>query len=320
MSETSTEAKQYIKKATDLRNEGRIEEALLSARKATTLASEDANAWWQLALCQELKEGHAAAIKALEKTVEFAGHFAEGWCHLGLAYKKTSMLDKAIECYERALEEDHLHAPTLKLLDQALQERDVTQDKNRRLKILASLHELGELDSNTSFTYALMLTEQKNYLASIKIYELSIQLSYNPIGSYNNLGYNYEKLGRDLDAIDAYRKAVSLDESYELAISNIERILPPLLSLRERALKKSPYLEQLNWYKHYINPFELLGIAEPSEVYGNAKVLQKYKQALYREIDLNFHFHLSFLIFDFLVDLKYQKLMLSASLNHYHLL
>lgn len=286
MSDNNTEVNQYVKKSTDLRNNGRIEEALLSARKATTLDPEDANAWWQLALCQEQKEGLAASIKALEKTIEFAPYFAEGWCQLGLAYKKTSRLDKAIECYERALEEDESHVRTLKLLDIALKDRDLIQDKDRRINILHSLYELGELDSTTSFDYAFLLSKQKDYLASIKIYELSTQLSNNPIANYNNLGYNYERVGRDLDSIDAYRKASSLDNTYEFSKNNIEKILPRLLKLRERVEKKSPYLEQANWYKHYINPFELLGIDDPYEVDGDAKALQKYKQALYREIEL----------------------------------
>ncbi len=286
MSETNAEARLYIKKATELRNEGRIEEALLSAKKAITLDPEDANAWWQVALCQELKDGLAPSIKALEKTVEFAPYFTEGWCQLGLAYKKISMLDKAIECYDRALEGDDSHVRTLKLLDIALKDRDYAQDKISRLKILASLHELGELDARTSFDYAFLLSEQKDYLASIKIYEINTQISDNPTGSYNNLGYNYERLGRDLDSIDAFRKAASLDESYELPKNNIGKVLPRLLNLRERSLKKSPYLEQSSWFKHYINPFELLGIEDPYEVDGDAKALQKYKQALYREIEL----------------------------------
>lgn len=286
MSESNTEAKDCIKKTIDLRNEGRIDEALLSARKAIKLAPEDANAWWQLALCQEQKDGLTSSINALEKTVEFAPYFAGGWCQLGFAYKKISILDKAIECYERALEEDDSHIHTLKLLDAALRDRDFAKDKNKRLKILASLYELKELDATTSFAYAFLLSEQKEYLASVKIYELCTQISNNPSAAYNNLGLNYQKLGRDLDAIDAYRKSVSLDKIREISKNNIEKLLPRLLNLRGRVSKKSPYLEQGSWYKHYINPFKLLGIEDPYEVAGDVKALQKYKKALYREIEL----------------------------------
>jgi len=286
MSQSNTEAQNFTKKATTLRNEGRIEEALLSARKATSLDPEDPNAWWQLALCQEQKEGLAASINSLKKTVEFAPSFAGGWCQLGLAYKKTSMLDKAIECYERALEEDESHVRTLKLLETALADRDFAQDKNSRIRILGTLNELEELDATTSFSYAYLLSEQKDYLAAIKIYALCTQISSSPKGSYNNLAHSFEQLGRDLDAIDAYRKSYSLDESYELPKNNILKILPKLIKLREKVILKSPYLDLENSFKHYINPFELLGLDDPNEIEGDTKIFQKYKQALYREIEL----------------------------------
>lgn len=286
MSETNAEAKKQIKKATDLRSEGRIEEAILSARKATSLAPEDANTWWQLALCQQQKEGFSCAISSLQKTVEFAPYFAEGWCQLGLAYKKTAMLDKAIESYERALKEDSSHIRTLDLLEIALNERDFQKDKNRRIEVLSELNELGKLDADKTFNYAYLLGERKDYLASIKLYEKHTKLSKNPAAGYNNLGYNFEKIGRDLDSIDAYRKAASLDADYDTPRKNIAIRLPALLNLRELAIKKSPYLEKEYWYKYYINPFELLDIDDPYEVAGDPKTLQKYKQALYREIEL----------------------------------
>ena len=56
----SSPADDLIKKAVEMREAGRIDEAIIAARRATTVAPEDANSWWQLGLAVVEKDGAAA--------------------------------------------------------------------------------------------------------------------------------------------------------------------------------------------------------------------------------------------------------------------
>jgi hypothetical protein len=101
------------------------------------------------------------------------------------------------------------------------------------------------------------------------------------------MGVAYSNLGRKLDSADAYRFAMLMDEKYETAKNNLLLVLPELQQLRSQVLARGKsYLEQDCWYKNYINPFELLGIDNVDEVKGDPKTLQRYKKALYHEIEL----------------------------------
>jgi len=286
MAQNESEAEQYVRKATELRTDGRVEEAILAARKATSLAPDSANAWWQLAMAQEVKDGLAASIPALRKTMEFAPTFAPGWCQLGWANKKTGQLNEAVGYYERALEEDSEHVRTLKLYAEALKERDFSGDKQKRTDAYKSLRDLNELDSDGYFALAYALSEMGEDLGAAKAYEVYASLEATATG-YNNLGVAYSRLGRKLDAADAYRFAMLLDETLELPKSNLPKLLPPLQQLRSQVLAHGKsYLDQDNWYKNYINPLELLGINDWDEVKDDPKALQKRKKALYHEIEL----------------------------------
>ena len=90
-------AEEFVKKAVEHRENGRLDEAIIAARRATALDPESANSWWQLGLAVTDKEGYGAALSPLKKTVELTPSFAYGWHRLGLAYKKTGQTDEAVK-------------------------------------------------------------------------------------------------------------------------------------------------------------------------------------------------------------------------------
>ena len=87
-----TEAKEYIQRALKLRSEGRLEESILAARKATSLDPKDANAWWQLALSIRDKDGGDASVSALETVCDLVPDFAGGWHELGSVHHNAGRL------------------------------------------------------------------------------------------------------------------------------------------------------------------------------------------------------------------------------------
>ncbi|MFM0002051.1 tetratricopeptide repeat protein [Paraburkholderia dipogonis] len=283
---TTTDVKEYTQKAVAFRADGHLDEAELVAKKAIDLDPDDANAWWQLALTLSAKNDLVPAIRAFEKVTELASHFADGWCELGLAHKKVARLDKAISYFESALNVDAEHVRSLRLLNIALTEREGKTDSPKRLELLRALQRLDALHAEEHFALAFLLAEHREFLEAAKAYE-SYTKQYANSAAYYNLGLICRNLGRDADAIDAYRIALEMDSADAATQNNIKTLLPKLLALREKVLAQGqPYLKQTDWYKHYINPFALLNVDNALELYENPKALQKAKQALFREIDL----------------------------------
>ena len=93
----SNEIDALVKKSVELREAGRLDEAILVARRASSLDPDSANAWWQLALSVAEKDGEAAALKYFRQTVNLADSFGYGWHRLGDAYESQEMMDDAIE-------------------------------------------------------------------------------------------------------------------------------------------------------------------------------------------------------------------------------
>jgi tetratricopeptide (TPR) repeat protein len=280
-----TDVKEYTQRAAKLRSEGRSEESLLVARKAVSLAPEDANAWWQLALAQRDKDDIESALPALEKVVELAPSFAAGWHELGRAHHHAKRLDLAIEAYDRALEADNGYIPSMRMLAYALKGKNEDGVAARRLGLLRAIFEKDELDDEDTFDLAYLLGEAKETAEAVKVYEHYTREHRGP-GAFYNLALGYRSLGRDADALDALeaaRRSGYDTENLKSVLSDTQRRLQ---ALRQQVVRKPPpYLPKEEWFQHYINPFTLLNV-EPNEVADNPKALQKAKQALLREIEL----------------------------------
>lgn len=280
-----SEVGQYTERIRKLRSEGRLEEAILVARKATQLDEYDANVWWLLAVSLRDRDDLKAALHALRKVTELAPGFPPGWCELGKALQEAGRTEEAIEAYEESLNLDAEHVPSLRMLASALRGRNDAPTLRRRLALLSKVQELNApLDKLEQFDFAYLLGEAKNYAQAARAYEAYTR-QYIDAGAYFNLALAYEQLGRNADAYDALTQAQRIDPQREKINTTTYRIAAKLRTVRESVLQlPQPYLPEDDWYEHYINPFALLNVT-PSDV-REPKARQKAKQALLREIDL----------------------------------
>lgn len=282
---SATEAREFIKRAATLRSEGRVDEAILAARRATALAPQTANAWWQLALATQKKEGNEACAPLLLKVVELAPSFAPGWHELGRVHHDAGRMDLAIQAYECALLADPESYRSMRMLAFALKDSEEDGAAQRRLALLRGLFERDKLDAEDTFDLAYLLGEAKETAEAVKVYETYTRENEAAAALYN-LALGYIALGRDADALDALETARRTGYDAD-DLNTIQGTLRQrLLRLRERVLRNpQPYLQKAEWFQHYVNPFTLLNV-EPGDVADNAKALQKAKQALLREIEL----------------------------------
>lgn len=204
---TSGEAKEYSQRASKLRSDGRLEESVLAARKATSLDPEHANAWWQLALSLCEKDGDEASLPALEKVCELAPDFAGGWHEMGRVHHSMGHLAPAIAAYERALQDDEEYIPSMRMLVFALKGSKVEGVPARRLKLLRTVFEKDKLDADDTFSLAYLLGEAEEIAEAVKVYERYTR-DHAGQAAFYNLALDYRTLGRDADALDALEAAL----------------------------------------------------------------------------------------------------------------
>lgn len=288
---SSSTAADFVKRAVDLRVAGRLDEALLAARRATSLDAEDANGWWQLALTTWERDGPAAAIPHLRKTVQIADGFSHGWHRLGKAYKVSAMLDKAVECWEQAVEADNENVESISALVEAYGQRELAGDDEKRFEMLKVLEELGRVEGGHWNTLGIGYYNRKEHQRAIRCYRRYAMENGGHVAYFNlGLALNSPEVQQRTDAIDAWRKALAIEPGYEKGLTSLSAAVPKAVELSRRVISgRRIFLSEEEWYANYVNPYELLQLIEES---GNefheldAKTLQKAKKRLLQEIEL----------------------------------
>lgn len=275
----------YVARAKALRAEGRLEEAEDAALSATQKAPKDANAWWQLALVYKALHDDGSMQPALERLVELAPGFVDGWYNYGALLARTQDKENAVRALEVALLSNDSHAPSLELLAKLLGASDDEQEQSRAIQALEKLQDLDSLSENETFTLAYLHGKQGNTLASASVYEKLLSTTPGP-NAYLNLGIMYRSLLRYADAHDAWTRSLALRPDHEGTQKQMASLTAVRDAVRKRVReRKTPLLPDEDWYRHYVNPFHLLNV-DPIDVEDNPKALQKARQALLREVEL----------------------------------
>lgn len=289
----SLTAKELADLAVDQRKEGRFEEALASALAATKANPDSANAWWQVALSRLGLGDPRNAIPALERTVELSPHFGPGWNELGDARLKTGDEVAAQGAFERALEEEPSSVNAMRgLVEIYSKQHGLAHEasKEQRQKEIALLSKLESRATLTSL--------QRNRLGNL-YYSNGDYWMAEPYwkrdaadgsaASRFNLGllYSHDKVSREADAIDTWRRTLANSPDYENPKKSLANVLPGALERAARARSFGPtLLPQKQWFRHYISPFRLLGPEAEEDVHNlDAKAIQKLKKVVLREIE-----------------------------------
>ena len=181
----SSPAEEFIKKAVEHRENERLDEAIIAARRATSIDPDNANSWWQLALAVHDKDGYGAAFPHFKKTMDLAPSFAFGWHRLGLAYKKAGQTDEAVNCWERATEIDPERVATLELLLSTYREREKAGDEEKVFDVLKLIDAQGVLGTDEVNRLGIEYHKRKDYYKSIIYFRRYASEAQGPIGLFN---------------------------------------------------------------------------------------------------------------------------------------
>jgi tetratricopeptide (TPR) repeat protein len=286
----SKEVEDLLSKCIEFRQGGRLDEAILAARRAASIDPDSANAYWQLGLCIAKKNGEEEAIEHFEKTVELSEEFSYGWWRLGAAYKEANRVDDAIEAWERSVESDEDPQETRYSLIDAYIEKGLVDYKDEALLHLIELEKQDSLRVYDQYVLGWIKHTKHDYFGAIKNYSEYLK-SEDSENAYTNLAavFASSEINRRLDAVDCLHKALRLEPASDRAkklLNGLEPRLHKTKAALSTYLNRNELLQRANWYQAYISPIQLLQLETESNFGVDVKVFQRAKKILLQEIDL----------------------------------
>jgi len=195
-----------------LYNTGRTEEAIAEFKKLTEKSPYFVNAHYNLGTIYLRQKMYKEALERLQKVAELKPDHAEARFNLGFIYYKQGKLDEAIVEYEEGLsvEPDNLRGhlslgyiyDKKKMYDKAIEEYMIASG----------------IDPDAKQARVAM-----GYTQSIRDLERSIEEDPNDFLALVHLGHIYYAKKMYEDAIDAYKRALEINPTSEIAESSLEK-------------------------------------------------------------------------------------------------
>lgn len=233
----------WREQAVKLRQEGKLDEAVGTCRRALTSAPADAEAWSELAHALrhlgELEEARGAASKALEIAPGLAG----AWFNLGAVQVAQGETARGIESYRKALELDPEFAEAWSNLGGALgASGDTSGEIDAYQRAVRINPQLAPVWSNLG-SALLEAGETEQALAACK---RAVELAPEFAAGWSNLGNAFHEHGEHAEAVRACERALQLAPDLAEAWSNLgcalleQGAIEESLAAHRRALELQP--------------------------------------------------------------------------------
>lgn len=274
-----------IEEAKKLRAAGNHAEAVVYLDQFLLVEPNHADAWWMAALSLQSLGKLDKSAEYLRQTLKLVPKWTPAWSQLGVVLCESGKMEEG----EKAL----FHALRLKpddfdaLRNLARFARKV-KDYERELNYLFEIYAADKADSNDLNQIGIAAYNKKDFARAIEFYHLSIAAKASTAPLFNlALIYNDPEVSQDVDATDCLRRALVLDPNYKVGKDRLELIATKLTPLAEKSLAAGNLLKVDEWFRFYINPFEILQ-AEPwngLETY-TTKWIQNAKKRVISDLEL----------------------------------
>jgi len=276
-----------IEQIRSLRQDRRFDEACELAQDLISADERDADAWWNLALAQHSLGKLDEALDSLKILIKLAPKFADGWAQYGVVLGEKNQPVQALKALSHALQIQPNHSFAARQSAHICKEQ---KDSDGEIRYLQGLDAMGEANGHDLNKLGIIHWEKKHFGKAIEYYHRSAA-ELESCAPYFNLAlvYNHDEVSQDVDAIDCLARALLIDPEYDKAKQRLAAIKPRLAKIAQDVLKEgNSGLSKEDWYKYYLNPFELL-VGQNHE-YGiedyDTKTIQRLKKRLLQEIEL----------------------------------
>ncbi|MBS1770498.1 MAG: hypothetical protein JSS77_12605 [Acidobacteria bacterium] len=273
--------------AGELFNSGKYAEAIPLYRGIVENDPADLNAWQSLVMCLRNTHAYEDGVETAKTALKTYTRSAWLWRELGNMLIKDDHFDEAQMALDQAKRIEPESEWLWRYLSQLHKARKQPALEARALEELVELEKASADDLNR---LGIIHHNNKNYGRAIEYYRASA-VNRDWTAPYFNMGlvYNDPEVSQDVDAADAYRRALLINATYQKARAELESTKAKLIPLATRARSQAVDLIRLDvCYQHYINPFEVLQL-NPLDDYDEVdpKAIHRAKKRLLQELELN---------------------------------
>jgi tetratricopeptide (TPR) repeat protein len=247
----------------------------------------NADAWWNLALAQGSLFDFEGALESLKSVLKLSPKFAAGWAQYGVYLAANGQPSQGLKALSQALQNDPSHEFAARQAARICHEQ---KDTAGQIHYLNRLDAMGKANGDDFNALGIAHWEKKHFSTAIEYYHRSASISKGSAPYFNlALVYNHNEVSQDVDAVDSLERVLKIDPSHKRAKEQIDRIKPRLQSLASVVLSLGESgLQKDEWYRFYINPFELLvGTNKDYQLEAfDTKTIQRLKNQLLQEIEL----------------------------------
>lgn len=277
-----------VQEARDLIAEGKRAAAVELLAEATAKNPDDEVAWQELTLASSHNGQHADTIRYCTEAVKHHPRSDWLWRQLAHALISDSRLDEA----EEALDAAWRLNPKAPFLWRYLADlHKARNDTGEEIAALEHLHTQGTANTHDLIRLGnLYFNSKRDFGRAIQVYRHATAVGSSAVAYYNlGLVFSNPEVSQDLDAADAYRRALEVQPDYALAKQQLDETATKLRPLMQRARDEANgVVPPDHHFQFYINPIELLRLdasidSDPEHV----KQIQRARKQLLHEIELN---------------------------------
>lgn len=268
-------------------DEGKLTEAFPLLKKLVQVAPNDENLWNYLACTALQLQRFDEAIEAYKQSIRISPQSDWAWIQLAKAFLEADRLAEAEKTLTKA---SSLNARSPWLWRYYAKLYRKQKNIPKEIESLEMIYKLDEANGQDLNRLGIAYYKHGNYAKAEQFYRLSAaKLEDAAPFFYMGLVFNNPDVSQDVDAADAYRRALALNPDYQYAKEQLEVTRQKLVPLANRAKAAARDLIQpAEYFQFYLSPFEALQIEpEKSADEFDVKAVQRAKKRLLQEIDLN---------------------------------
>ena len=218
------------------------------------------------------------AINCFEKAIQINPNSANAYYSLGVIFAQLGESQKAISCYEKAIQinPNHIHAHNnLGVIFAQLGE------SQKAINFFEKAIQINPNHIDAHNNLGTILNELGESQKAISCYEKAIQINPNFANAYYNLGTILNELGESQKAINYYEKAIQINPNYIDAHNNLGVIFTQLgesqkaINCFEKAIKIKPENLTSHWLS--MNTFPV--------IYKNFEEIEQYRNNFKKSIN-----------------------------------
>ncbi|GAB4345153.1 MAG: hypothetical protein Kow0099_25190 [Candidatus Abyssubacteria bacterium] len=200
---------------------GEVKQAIEHQRQALKIDPSFEDARMELALLHHLDGDSKAAARELGALLERNPGYAAGWLLCGIMLEKNGKLDRAIECYERAVQVNpSLIDARISLGTLRFKTGDVVAARNE----WEHAHKMNPSNAKVLLNLGALELRDGNLSRARELLERALRQAPDSVPLWNNMGVLHARMGHTDEALAAFEKALALDPSRLDTRRNIETI------------------------------------------------------------------------------------------------